>query len=597
MKGFQYLLLSLGLILPGLVSGQNLPSVVMRIQNDTTYYWGISALHDSADEADREALAQLARSINVHLSGRTEIREHQYGSDYVNNVDTRFSATSFASLQNLQQNVIIENGKCIVFRYVKKREVRKALEQRGQKAIAYIDVARRAEAEKKYGQALKYYYWAWALTGTLQKPDALRYEGSVVRPFVQDRMTDILRGFKYSFDGFTSSGRTLGRIRVTFNDIPVSSSEFTYFDGISWSDPAGVRDGLGAIELRQDVPVDKIDIRTEYRYVNEAKSDPDLASIIEVITPLPLPDANVNGIPLTVTKAARKAAGPQQQVTATSSIASTYTPDRKKSREITRILDAIDSRKYEGIRDCFTTEGYEIFNELLRYGNARILARPEMNTMASGGLTYYRSVPMQFSFSGNRRQFMENVVFVADSTDKICAINFALEEDTVRDIVKTRWSDEAKMGIISFLENYQTAFALKRIDYIESIFSDDALIIVGRVVKKANIGNDLGRLGDKVEYQRYTKQEYIDRLKTGFRSKEYINLKFANIRISKADKNPEMENFGIEVKQDYFSSNYGDSGYLFLMVCMKDPQKPLIRIRTWQPQPDPDFGIYQIGDF
>lgn len=588
---------SAGLILPGLVFGQNLPSQIVRVQNDTSYYWGISALHETVESADYEALSMLARSINVQLSGRTNIIEAQSGEDYANKVDIRFSATSFAYLQNLQQNVIYNGVKCIVFRYIKKSEVRKALEQRGQKAVAYVDVAMRAEEEKKYGQALKYYYWAWALAGTLSNPDAVLYERKILRPFVYDRMTQILREFRYSFDGFTSQDKTLGRIRVTYQGAPVSSSEFTYFDGISWSDPVGVRNGIGAIELPASSPREKIDIRTEYKYICEAKSDPDLASIIETVQPISLKDANVNALMLSAERTAASAKAAVKPVTVTSEITATYAPARKKSKEISKILDAIDSKKYDNVSSSFTDEGYKIFHSLIKYGNARIISRPELNTMEIGGLTYYRSVPMQFSFSGNRRQFIENVVFVADSTDKICAINFALEEETLKDIVKTRWSDDAKMAVISFLENYQTAFALKRLDYLSSIFSDDALIITGRVVKKSDYGNDMNLLGDKIVYQKYTKKEYIQQLGKSFDSKEYINLKFANIRILKAGKNPEMENYGIEVKQDYFSSNYGDSGYLFLMVCMKDPQKPLIRIRTWQPQPDPEFGVYSLGDF
>jgi hypothetical protein len=41
------------------------------------------------------------------------------------------------------------------------------------------------------------------------------------------------------------------------------------------------------------------------------------------------------------------------------------------------------------------------------------------------------------------------------------------------------WSEYSRVTIINFIENYKTAYALKRLDYIESIFSDNALIIVG----------------------------------------------------------------------------------------------------------------------
>ena len=51
------------------------------------------------------------------------------------------------------------------------------------------------------------------------------------------------------------------------------------------------------------------------------------------------------------------------------------------------------------------------------------------------------------------------------------------------------------------------------------------------------------------------------------------------------------ELYCIQIKQDYYSSNYGDSGYLFLMVDLNRPDAPIIKVRTWQTQPDPDFGL------
>lgn len=55
--------------------------------------------------------------------------------------------------------------------------------------------------------------------------------------------------------------------------------------------------------------------------------------------------------------------------------------------------------------------------------------------------------------------------------------------------------------------------------------------------------------------------------------------------------------FCIQIKQDYCSSNYGDTGYLCLLLDLGDPQKPIIHVRTWQPKPDENFGIFGPGDF
>ncbi len=57
------------------------------------------------------------------------------------------------------------------------------------------------------------------------------------------------------------------------------------------------------------------------------------------------------------------------------------------------------------------------------------------------------------------------------------------------------------------------------------------------------------------------------------------------------------ELYGVHIRQDYYSTNYGDTGYLTLLVDFNDPDAPLIKVRTWQPEPDPDFGLITPYDF
>jgi hypothetical protein len=59
---------------------------------------------------------------------------------------------------------------------------------------------------------------------------------------------------------------------------------------------------------------------------------------------------------------------------------------------------------------------------------------------------------------------------------------------------------------------------------------------------------------------------------------------------------------------DYYSSTYSDTGYLFLMVDMNDAKQPIIKVRTWQPERDPNinaqfergskfYGLFYGGNF
>ena len=98
-----------------------------------------------------------------------------------------------------------------------------------------------------------------------------------------------------------------------------------------------------------------------------------------------------------------------------------------------------------------------------------------------------------------------------------------------------------------------------------------------------------------IKKNRYTKDQYLDNLKRCFASNEFINIRFANNDVYKMARGGEV--YAIQIAQDYYPSTYGDKGYLFLLVDINNPDKPIIKVRTWQPEKDPNFGLYGPGDF
>ena len=50
---------------------------------------------------------------------------------------------------------------------------------------------------------------------------------------------------------------------------------------------------------------------------------------------------------------------------------------------------------------------------------------------------------------------------------------------------------------------------------------------------------------------------------------------------SEEDKKGE-DIFGVQLLQKYNSTSYGDEGYLFLMVDLRDKSRPVIHVRAWQ---------------
>ena len=201
---------------------------------------------------------------------------------------------------------------------------------------------------------------------------------------------------------------------------------------------------------------------------------------------------------------------------------------------------------------------------------------------------------MNFTFS-NQRKFVEEVVFVFDADGKVDNVQFGLGKVATNDVFKKNgdWSADAKNILVTFLENYKTAYALERLDYLESIFSDDAVIIVGNVVKRyVNDGTkEMPNYKDNryVRLTQMSKNDYMKNLRRVFGRNEYVNIKFANNEMRRMGKGGEV--YGIQIKQDYFSSSYGDSGFLFIMVDVNDPNQPIIHVRAWQEQMDPEWGL------
>ena len=271
------------------------------------------------------------------------------------------------------------------------------------------------------------------------------------------------------------------------------------------------------------------------------------------------------------------------------------------AKSIGKVITAIKSGNYASAEECFTEDGRDMYRRLISYGNARIMGETACAYYRVGETDVTcRSVPMSFSFQNNGRKFVEDVTFTFDKEGKIDYLAFALDEKSTTDILQhSMWSEYARKVLAEFLENYKTAYALKRLDYIRSIFDDNAVIITGKVVTRQT--NAMGEMGGEylnnkyVQYTRQGKEQYLRNLERCFESNEYINIRFANNDIVKAGVGGEV--YGIQIKQDYYSTNYGDTGYLFLMVDLNDPKQPVIKVRSWQPERDPNFGLIDLSHF
>jgi len=346
----------------------------------------------------------------------------------------------------------------------------------------------------------------------------------------------------------------------------------------------------------------------EYEFIDKSKIDYEINTVLKN-TNIPYFSEAVKIIPLGKVKETES--NSNKTSSNNNNTSSSLTTDFKMANNVDSVdvykntlnivLQSIATKKYAGAAQCFTKEGLAIFNRLMKYGKAKILpSTKELMIASTGNETFVRSIPMKFDFTGKAggRSFTEDVVFTFNKDKKIDNITFSLGTKSVGDINKMKqWPDDDKMKIIQFMENYKTAYALEDTNYIESIFADNALIIIGKVLKKAEtIEGMYAKLKNQdIKYVHLTKQEYISNLKTCFKNNEFVNIQFEDNTVEKRD--PQSQVYGIQIKQNYYSSNYADQGYLFLMIDLANKAEPKIYVRSWQPEKNADGSIVGINDF
>lgn len=583
------------------------------VKNSPAYLYG-EGYGNSIDEADKNALSALISKIAVNVSSSSSSRDQssiKNGKlDELSEFQSTVNTYTQATLTNTERIIIHNEPDAHVGRWIKRSEIEKIFASRIAKVKDLVETAQHAEQKGKVDDALRNYYWALTLLKSVQRPNDVSYTDEDGRQrmlvtWIPEKMNEIFSELKV--DIVSRKGDDV-ELFITYKGKPVNSVDYTYFDGQSWSNIYSAKDGRGVLELAPGNQSKTYQIKYEFEYRGQARIDRELESVLNVVRSTPMRNAyaNVGSKSSNTPKVSNLV---QTTSTFTSTNASVLAAPKSLSNDemyrgiVEKVVKAILRKEYSSVKSLFTSEGWDVYQRLVQYGNARMVGEPSYKFFQSGDNVIGRGVQMAFSFkSGLRKSFVEDVVFTFDRNKKISNLAFGLGNTAVDDILnKGVWSETARMALMNFLENYKTAYGLKRLDYIRSIFDDDAVIIVGNMVKQSVMTKnpETGRAtitNNKIlKKNRYTKDQYLNNLSRCFASNEYINIRFANNDVVKLGKGGEL--YAIQIAQDYYSTNYGDKGYLFLMVDINDPDNPTIKVRTWQPEKDPNFGLYGPGDF
>ena len=593
-----------------MLTAQNQPSVA-EIQSSGSYLYGIGQA-DEYRQADNNALDHLITQITVQVEsyfvGKTTEVEGTV-EEFAQSVVKTYSNVSLISAKSVL--ISDRKGKYEVMRYISLRDMEQVYANRKNKIIDFVQAGIKAESNLRIGDALKNYYWGLLLLQSHKDRDAITCDfPDIGNRLLMSALPELINNvFTYlDFEVKNTEWRPTEKykafyLQITYNGKPVDNLDFTFWTGRGYSNPVSVRSGLGLTEFYDmvaDQP-DKIKLAVEYAYENKSSYDLEVNAVFQNMR---LPYFDRSEFVLLLAQQNFEAQ-PQIVKIETQKIdfekLNKVDQSRNLRKSVIKVVNAIEKRNYGSVKDQFTDKGWLVYNTLIANGNVKILPFVDtLKVIQMDGAAIVRAVPMRFSFKNNSRDFIEQVVFTFDQYQKIDAISFAISDKAIEDIVSRSHrfgTVEDKYQLIDFLEHYKTAYCLKRLDYIESIFADNALIIVGNVVRRAEPIDGMYAMAgrEQVEFIELSKTEYLERLSRVFSSNEFVNIHFEENIVQKV--NGESKLYGIQIKQDYYSATYADKGYLFLMIDLNDSLNPKIYVRTWQPERNPDGSIFGLNDF
>lgn len=573
-----------------------------EIKKNSNYIWG-EGNGTTMSDAEGEALRQMSVQISVSVYNSSYDEESNDNSVQ----KAVLQSVSSAKFTNVQMRVLEEEPNAKVFCFMSRSEVKKMFEKRANHIANMVDAGKTAESRMMIDEALRNYYWALVLAKTTPEPVEIEFndkkgEATSLLPI---KIKSVLAMINASVDEIQDGKNLI--LGFTYNGKPVSSLNFKYNDGQSIVGPIVARDGIGEASMAS-IPADgKLHLTYELRFRNEV--DPTDSDIAGAFNAGILPNINSSVAIAIKSNSKKKAAAP---VLASAEMLAAQPTNDKRSiamqnadntddlqKAVLAVEAAISSNNPKSAFNYFTPEGYTLFANLMaKNGKVTLVGKAQSHDfIIADGYIIGRATNIKRQFR-NGKAFMEKLVYRFNpESRKIESVAFALTQRAENDIMNAAasWPEVSRWAILNFMEDYQTAFALKRTDYINSIFSDDALIITGTILKKLNNAErafdrskslDLGGPKD-IAYSQLSKTEYIDRLRKIFSTREYVHLQFED-NVTRMIDLPAINGinkgaaFGIEIKQRYESTGYSDDGYL-TMVFDTRGKLPIIHVRLWQP--------------
>jgi hypothetical protein len=608
------LIIQLVIIIPfTIVNAQS--TQIDLIKKSPNYYWG-EAKSINEREAEDNALSRLTQMISVNVQSNMERNIIETNEDIKETVENIIKTYSTASLKNVKTISSRSANKYTVFRYISKIDVNEIFNERKELVYDMFEQGTEYERKNNFGYAIKLYYYSMILIKSI--PDVnIIYEGENLTTVIPLRINKILSNTKFALlsDNKISDSERILKFKITVFDKPASYFEFNFWDG-SKSIDVRAKDGVGVVKLfGSSVNFEKLDLSIKYQYY-ECRDEIDEVANLWSLVKKP---SFKNGHQIELSE------GKEETIVVTDdlsknaiisnfavgnykiNIADSNNCDvlNKIGEEALVLLELLSAKDISSIKKMYSYDGFLVDKiiSILSFNNISIV---EKMVNAKVNKTFYgwelRKIKVLNEYNTLRKQTTEYLILDFDQSGRLVDLSFGITEglyDTFVNQSKYGKDWDKRQIIIKFVERYRTAFLTRDMSVLDSIFSDEAIIIVGRVLRKKKLKDSYkyAQISDAqptFEQIRYTKHEYLSRQKKIFDSRKDLFLGFSTFNINR--KNKQEGVYGVSMRQHYNSTGYSDEGYLFLLIDFNETL-PQIYVRSWQPKEWDNQSLIQLSNF
>ena len=286
-----------------------------------------------------------------------------------------------------------------------------------------------------------------------------------------------------------------------------------------------------------------------------------------------------------------------------------YTIKSKMERSIERILNEVNAAQTDHRNLNFYAMGV---NQQVQRSMAMLWENTPFvctddeiveHCITTGTGYQIRNIPLMMKPTGEREfnddEYQEAVVSF-DRQGNVESFYLSISMNLYMNVVKSNLelTDlRRRQMILDYVEQFRTAYNQKDLHFLNMVFSDEALIITGKVITQKH---PEGFMTQKIRYNKQSKQQYLNNLKSVFNHTKYIRVSFDDIEVMRHPTNPNF--YGVTLHQGWTSNTYHDEGYLFLLWDFRNEYAPEIHVRTWQPDKIggrslPRDEVFSLSDF